>query len=358
MAPSLNILLFGKGGAGKTSFINSILTSLLPHYCNLANIDRGRHVESNLICFPISKNVDQLEKCNINLWDTICNESDFRIEFLSEILKGNVPNGCCLFETINGRDEYLSTSLFKKQEHRKMHAVLLFVSIGILEDLPMCKRLKDIIREVHIYEIAMEIVITVDLIADTNHDQIQSQFADRFHIPVNKVHLVENYHNDYRDNCTTPKKNFLQDKVALNIFNIVVHEAERKIKVHKPMFEYPFPPPFPFPPSLSYFSSSPSPFPFPPPSSLPSLSSYSSSPPSPLKTLLVKRNDDVIMRLHSVNYDQSIDQFERSFAFQLRGHSLNPRHQILQKTSGDIYLRDFVTREGDDDVVYINTSPQ
>ena len=96
IVPSLNILLFGTSGTGKSSFINSILTSLLPSYCRSLvedeiKVDRNTR---NIRCIPLSQNFDQLKYCNINLWDTsgIDEYHTFNYELLSEILHGNIPD--------------------------------------------------------------------------------------------------------------------------------------------------------------------------------------------------------------------------------------------------------------------------
>ena len=145
----LNILLLGVAGTGKSSFINSILTSLLPHNCELANIDDSTNVDSaqhigRLRCFPISQNLEELGKCHINLWETSgIDESNFNFELLSEILKGNIPDGFEMIETIQGKNIPCSPS--HNDVNRRIHAVLLFVPVNICEDIPMLKRLSNIL---------------------------------------------------------------------------------------------------------------------------------------------------------------------------------------------------------------------
>ena len=223
IAPSLNILLFGIQGAGKSSFMNSILTSLLPDYCEAANIGGSTsHVTQNIRCFPIPQNVAELGNCRINLWDTWgVDESNYRYEFLSEILQGKIPNGYEMMVANHGNN-VVTPSPPMSNVHRRIHGVFMFVPIGVLESSPMCERIRNLIEEINKMEINTDIVITR---ADTinNPQNHKTQISVQFNIPENRVHLVSNYTKD-------TEKNFLIDKVTLEILSIMVAKCEQYIK--------------------------------------------------------------------------------------------------------------------------------
>ena len=203
--------------------MNSILTSLLPDYCEAANIGGSTsHVTRNIRCFPIPDNVEKLGNCRINLWDTWgVDESNYRYEFLSDILQGKIPDG---FEMMlaNHGNNVVTPSPPMSTVHRRIHGVFMFVPIGVLEDNPMCQRIRNLIEEINKMEINTDIVITR---ADTiiNPQIHKTQISVQFDIPENRVHLVSNYTKD-------TEKNFLIDKVTLEILNIMVAKCEKYIK--------------------------------------------------------------------------------------------------------------------------------
>ena len=230
IVPSLNILLFGTSGTGKSSFINSILTSLLPSYCRSLvedeiKVDRNTQ---NIRCIPLSQNFDQLKYCNINLWDTSgIDEYTFNYELLSEILHGNIPDQFEMIKTINGKNipcSFPRSNDINRTSKMRIHGVFLFASIGILEDILMCNKFKNILQEINREDIIAEIIITrADTIRSTNY--IKTLIAKHFNYPENRVHFVIS--NNYRN---TLEKNFHWDKVTFNIFNNMVDLCERNIK--------------------------------------------------------------------------------------------------------------------------------
>ena len=194
------------------------MTSLLPHKCELAYVNDS-HAARGIRCFPISKNVDELGNCRINLWDTWgLDESKFRCEFLSQILRGNIPSGFQSIETNNGRNITCSPPN-ADQITRRIHGVFLFLPIGILEDSNWMNRSNILLDEINSdYGINADIVITR---ADTIENTLahKTKIARKFNIAENRVHLVENYFG-------STQKNFLNDKVILNIFNNILDKCE------------------------------------------------------------------------------------------------------------------------------------
>ena len=330
-APSLNILLFGIAGAGKSSFMNSILTSLLPDYCEVAAVGGNEHhVTKNIRCFPISRNVQGLGNCCINLWDTWgVDDTNYRHEFLSEILKGNVPAGFQMKESTNGRNlpAAMGSSLT-----RRIHAVFLFVPIGILEDNAMCQKMSSLLEEILDAEINADFIITR---ADTisNPHALKLQIANKFKIAENRLHLVSNYIN-------SNQKNFLIDKVALNIFNDTVSKGENYIKSLVPEGTGPAPWPVPYP------SPTPVPYPVQPPTPVPLGTVFGAYP-----SLIVKRNSEVLLALTNVN-DQPVEQLEKFLSAQLVCSITLLKANVA--INGTFYLRDIIKREGNDYVVYVS----
>ena len=199
------------------------MTSLLPHNCELANIDDSANVDSaqhigRLRCFPISQNIEELGKCHINLWETSgIDESNFNFELLSEILKGNIPDGFEMIETIQGKNIPCSPS--HNDVNRRIHAVLLFVPVNICEDIPMLKRLSNILVGIYDMGICLDFIITR---ADTinNPRYHKTQISNLLNFRENRISLVVNY------SPHSTQKNFQQDIVALEIFYKAVNYAE------------------------------------------------------------------------------------------------------------------------------------
>ena len=244
IAPKVNILFYGVIGAGKSSFMNSIFTSLLSEYCDVANVGGGaNHCTRNLRCFPLGKNVDQLGDCNIQFWDTWGVESqNYNAHFLSDLLNGKIPNGFSMIQERSRQTTPLSNDEMNEIE-RRIHGVFLFVPIGILEDKGMVKTIHDILQIIKEKEVFVTLIVTR---ADTVKEPhlLQSEITQEFKLLSCQVAMVSNY-------TKSREKEFLIDKMTLYVISLMIDDCGAYIRNHLARFANRFesiPSPLPTPP--------------------------------------------------------------------------------------------------------------
>ena len=88
-----------------------------------------------------------LEQTGICLWDTWGVDNDnYRSGFMQRILQGEVPDGYEMEDvSVDGRLRILDDEE-ETAEDRNIHAILLFVPIGILEDDSLIPNVLDILK--------------------------------------------------------------------------------------------------------------------------------------------------------------------------------------------------------------------
>ena len=224
--------------------MNSIFTSLLSEYCDVANVGGGaNHCTRNLRCFPLRENVDQLGDCNIQFWDTWGVEpQNYNAHFLREILNGKIPNGFSMIQERSRQTTPLIHNEMKEIE-RRIHGVFLFVPIGILEDKGMVKTIHDILKIIKDEELFVTLVVTR---ADTVKEPhlLQYQITQEFQLNVYQVAMVSNY-------TKSREKEFLIDKMTLFVISQMIDDCGAYIRNHLAKFAKRFesiPPPLLTPP--------------------------------------------------------------------------------------------------------------
>ena len=212
-------------GSGKSSFINSTLTALSSSYEEVATFGgSSNHVTKELRCYS-------LDKSEINIWDSCgIDSSNYTPKVFRNILTGNFQNYESINELSNNnnnnnnninnnihKDNNNNSTHFSKEN--RIHCILFFLPIGILEDENLIQLLKSLITVNEKLSIPMNIIITRADTIQNNHAMIEAKIESIFKI---SSFLVANY-------CKSREKDFNIDKKTLFIFSRAISQAEEYI---------------------------------------------------------------------------------------------------------------------------------
>ena len=112
---------------------------------------------------------------------------------------------------------------------RKFQGVFVVVSVDIFDDFVGLNRMKEYIMKINEFNLIVDLIVTkIDLMIDEkiSIESLKKNFAKKFNLTEKRIHFLTNY----SPNSTT-EKNFPMDKIFLNIFNNMVDNCERHLKL-------------------------------------------------------------------------------------------------------------------------------
>jgi len=201
-----------------------ILTALSPQIMRCAPVGGDYdHTTREYRCFHLGQ-LCSLPATQICLWDSWgLDETNYTADFLLRILHGELPNEWEMHNVcIDGTN--LPTSSLDETSIRRVHAVLLFVPIGILEDQVLLGRVKESLRLTNKMNLNALIIVThADTLEAKNRSTHQQKIAGEFNLPSHRINLVENYTKD-------AEKSFEIDKNTLRILAEITAIGDQYIK--------------------------------------------------------------------------------------------------------------------------------
>jgi len=222
---AFNTLVFGVIGAGKSSWINSIVTALSHQVENqLASVGgTSGHVTTQLVRYRLY-NIPDVPEVPLNLWDSWgVTLSNYDEEFIGALLKGDVPSGFKIASTYSPRDNTVNNATDYPLS-REMHAVVIVVPQAITEDSDMLQKMQKVVQQMIEYNPVI-VVTHMDEVSEEAHHRVQSQIAKEFRVPENRIHLLTNY-------VTDREKNFARDKANIVLLNEIMQSANARLKRH------------------------------------------------------------------------------------------------------------------------------
>jgi len=121
--PQVNVLCFGLGGCGKSSYVGSVLSALGTKLEMSAATVGGiaDHVTNTYRCYPINR---VYPAARVNLWDIWgISDANYRDEDLPSILSGKVPDNHTMAVGLQ--------ACRAADPARAIHSVLMFIPVGI-----------------------------------------------------------------------------------------------------------------------------------------------------------------------------------------------------------------------------------
>jgi len=225
--PALNVLCFGVVGSGKSSFVNGILTCLTNQVQSPAAVGGSSdHTTKKLIKFALS-DVPGLESVKINLLDLWgLDKANYKAKQLLDLLQGRLVDGYEMVERKPFQTE--EVELYVDDYERMVHAVLLFVPLGICDDHDLLGRVKESLRIGTVdYEINPLIIVTRASSEDVkSQEQIRSQIGKELNYPISRIYLVDNY-------VTQKVKTFGIDRLTLAILHDVINTGSQYMRQNR-----------------------------------------------------------------------------------------------------------------------------
>merc|ERR1712107_799366 len=176
----MNIVFFGLAGSGKSSFINACLTSLgaqVFHEMSVGGCDD--HVTQTYYRLRLR---NYFPGARVNLWDTWgLDHENYCNQFFRFILGGHLPHGYDMKHRTNMMD--LKDFYDMRPFIRKIHACLMFVPIGITEDMDLLNRMRDNVQIAQEEDLSPILVVTrIDTIAASDRPRFRTELAVLFNL--------------------------------------------------------------------------------------------------------------------------------------------------------------------------------
>lgn len=231
--PYLNILTFGIVGSGKSSFINAIITCLTNQLQSRAAVGGSSdHTTNMLTVYRLYENVAGLSTVRLNLFDLWgLTAVNFRCKQLLDVLEGRVPEGYQMKERQACKTDLADISM--SQQERRIHSLLLFVPISILDCTDLLSRIKESLT-IALQDYAINpLLIVTRASSQTLEEQeaIRSRLSAELVYPMNRIYLVDNYVEE-------KGKSFEIDRRTLAILQDAITSGFQFIST-----KYPTPPP-------------------------------------------------------------------------------------------------------------------
>jgi len=207
----INILLFGIAGAGKSTFMNTVLTLLSNEYTVVTKANMGgsgRHVTLCLTAYELTAKADG-SKRELRFWDTwglLANT--WQSNDLDLLLKGVFPQNWDMEMTYDQYREVLEQrEAVDSQVDRRIHCVLLFVPQQAIENAEHLQVLQEAHERIaKLVPNPLIILTKLDEIDETLRTNASAQneivtsslkaAATKFNVPSNQVFHSVNYVNE------------------------------------------------------------------------------------------------------------------------------------------------------------------
>jgi len=199
-------------GSGKSSFVNSVLTTVGTVVSSVAAVGGGtQHVTRDITRFKLSQ-MPGLESVILNFFDIWgLDDKNFKHRMLLDVLNGTLPEGYQMKERTRNTHE-LENSLWKRYE-RRIHCVLTFVPCSILDSEKIVQAIRENLQLcVTDYKIVPLLVVTRASTVGGQDEQngLKTRIATKFSIPESNIYMMDNY-------TTEKEKSMRVDKMVLDI---------------------------------------------------------------------------------------------------------------------------------------------
>jgi len=222
--PQANVITFGPPGAGKSSFVNSVISSLGDHIANLNVAGATRDVvTSTLVQFPLNR-LPSFQDIKFALYDIPgLDGKNYQGEELALLMYGLMPfeidfkHNATRYQTVRGH-----RSTPEEEFRRQAHVVAFFVPQGVAGDSDVMNRLANCLKIITVDHKRKAIVIIShadEVPAPEDRKVIQEDVCNALSIDGSSVFFLENY-------VDTKDKQFNVDKNVLRILLAMIYRAD------------------------------------------------------------------------------------------------------------------------------------
>jgi len=234
--PYFNILCFGIAGAGKSAFINSLMTALNDKIIKVAaEGGSSNHVTSALTRFSIKDLQDEnLVSVPINIFDIWGMDTDnYQNKMFLDVLRGELPEGYIMKDRTTVTQSMANEKILKdvntSKAERTIHSVIFFMPYNI-EDNP---KFTDALSENFLYctrDNKMNPIVVVtraSMEGDSKaQEQLRLKIAEKFTLPAGSIFMYDNYTKE-------EDKTMGIDRKTLQILNHTINSSISYQKFYK-----------------------------------------------------------------------------------------------------------------------------
>jgi len=207
---------------GKSLFVNRLLTALNTHIQTGAVFGGGAdHTTQEIQSFNFPQ-----KQLTVSLWDTWgLDENNYSDKILLNILSGKVPDGYKRSQDDN-RDKIAYQSDPVEEWSRRVHALLMFIPVGILSTPNLLERMKQNFSLAGKLNIQPLIIVTrMDTIPEKERPILPKFLSEKWNLPPAAFYFIKNYTDE-------KQKDFDMDKTSLQILKLALQRAKDHIGYH------------------------------------------------------------------------------------------------------------------------------
>jgi len=217
-----NIMCFGLIGSGKSSFINTLLTSLTNCMQDIQSVGGSEdHVTKHLKLLQINS-LPGFPQIRVNLWDTWgLEENTYTGNIFECFLNGLLPAGYEMDNMANKESAITNLENILSADKREVHGLLLFVPHSFLEVTEFIEQVKRNLKIAAASGRNALILVTKsdEIKLEADRVQIHKDVANKLKVPMKNVYMLRNYHD-------TNQKEFAIDKGAMTILFDILKKSQ------------------------------------------------------------------------------------------------------------------------------------